>query len=619
MSKVATTAAFLLTMVLEWGTDRPFRLSRPLSVFTRPRPPRPMTDSRYVAAVHDVLQRAIVCAEEHGQDGVASVLRLRLYGREEPHTYWDDAGEERESFLDGRLVAALGLNHVPPSAWGKTESPRVDGALTAWNHLMPRPGIVGSSNNIEPEEFFAAYRLGMLEGLPPLRDEYQGTERILARARRQRNVSTFRWVWQNVSTAAAVGYHSYGDVRRLARAGSRVTWAARYLVRDEEYILPFSHWENEEGPFSRLLDREQFWCDVQGVLQREDFWAAVAPLKAAWKHFHRRIPGGEVGEFLIANVPQSAIGEFSWKNFNRALRFLGDSLEGDNGYRAALGLSYVFGPNFRPWLQYMERRGVSPHDATYWLPTEPVPGFGHWLMNHKDSDLVLVRVAANGWNMISDVERRLPIRELVAHIKTSQYGVFNGPIVKVLASQCAQFGYSLERFNKVRLKYTREICEVSRETVPGFSPFRVGSYRVRRLARDDVRGLFLGDHTNCCQHPGDVGSSCAWHGATSIYGGFVVIEDEAGTIVAQSWVWRDQDALVFDSLEALGDRSKFRGMMREAASRMVGRLGVTQALGGAGLRKGLEGIDNPHDIPTRYSDAHSVAVIAGEGYEPPTK
>jgi len=37
---------------------------------------------------------------------------------------------------------------------------------------------------------------------------------------------------------------------------------------------------------------------------------------------------------------------------------------------------------------------------------------------------------------------------------------------------------------------------------------------MRKLSREDPRGLFLGKYTDCCQHPGGTGESCAWHGAT---------------------------------------------------------------------------------------------------------
>jgi hypothetical protein len=77
----------------------------------------------------------------------------------------------------------------------------------------------------------------------------------------------------------------------------------------------------------------------------------------------------------------------------------------------------------------------------------------------------------------------------------------------------------------------------------------------RRLANDDVRGLFLGEFTDCCQSVGNHGDACARHGFTSEHGGFYAIETARGEIIGQSWAWRGRHGeLCLDSLETLGDR-----------------------------------------------------------------
>ncbi|MGC5340813.1 hypothetical protein ACPXBC_30025, partial [Escherichia coli] len=83
------------------------------------------------------------------------------------------------------------------------------------------------------------------------------------------------------------------------------------------------------------------------------------------------------------------------------------------------------------------------------------------------------------------------------------------------------------------------------------------------------RGLFLGEHTNCCQHPGEAGSACAWFGQENARSGFFVVENKAKEIVAQSWAWiSDQNGLVFDSLEAkgLGSRADAVSKIYQAAA-----------------------------------------------------
>lgn len=85
--------------------------------------------------------------------------------------------------------------------------------------------------------------------------------------------------------------------------------------------------------------------------------------------------------------------------------------------------------------------------------------------------------------------------------------------------------------------------------------FGLENARFRKLANDDIRSLFLGELTACCQSIGGHGSNCARHGYTSPNGGFYVVETQGGEIIGQTWAWRGQKGeLVFDSLEMLSDR-----------------------------------------------------------------
>ncbi len=77
----------------------------------------------------------------------------------------------------------------------------------------------------------------------------------------------------------------------------------------------------------------------------------------------------------------------------------------------------------------------------------------------------------------------------------------------------------------------------------------------KKLANDDIRGLFLGELTDCCQSIGGHGKDCAKHGFTSPHGGFYAIETAKGEIIGQSWAWRGSEGeLCLDSLETLGRR-----------------------------------------------------------------
>lgn len=97
----------------------------------------------------------------------------------------------------------------------------------------------------------------------------------------------------------------------------------------------------------------------------------------------------------------------------------------------------------------------------------------------------------------------------------------------------------------------------------------------RRLPENDVRGLFLGEITACCQSIGKMGEACTKHGYLSENGGFYVVESGKGDIIGQSWAWRGKKGeLCFDSLETLGDRvsaEQWTTLMQETAQELTAR------------------------------------------------
>ena len=77
------------------------------------------------------------------------------------------------------------------------------------------------------------------------------------------------------------------------------------------------------------------------------------------------------------------------------------------------------------------------------------------------------------------------------------------------------------------------------------------------MKRDDPRGPFLGQHTDCCQHVDGPASSSAWHGQEDPKGGFFVVENASGDVVAESWVWlSDDNNLCFDNIEGKGIKAR---------------------------------------------------------------
>ena len=120
-------------------------------------------------------------------------------------------------------------------------------------------------------------------------------------------------------------------------------------------------------------------------------------------------------------------------------------------------------------------------------------------------------------------------------------------------------GYSQEQFDTLQRIYNygkqRVFSSISRieKTVDGYS------YEILRL--DDPLAMAIGTLTNCCQELGNVAEVCMEHSMTSNDGRVFVIRDNDGNIVAQSWVWRNGNAICFDNVE-IPDRA-FARVVRE--------------------------------------------------------
>ena len=121
-----------------------------------------------------------------------------------------------------------------------------------------------------------------------------------------------------------------------------------------------------------------------------------------------------------------------------------------------------------------------------------------------------------------------------------------------LSSNC---GYSQEDFEKVQAIF-RAQKERTKSSIPQIEKKdeKTGyTYKVLRL--DDPTAIFVGELTDCCQALGDVGESCMKHSVTSPNGRVLVVQDENGKILSQSWIWRNKNTLCFDNIEAVAKDS----------------------------------------------------------------
>ena len=98
---------------------------------------------------------------------------------------------------------------------------------------------------------------------------------------------------------------------------------------------------------------------------------------------------------------------------------------------------------------------------------------------------------------------------------------------------------------------------------------KVGKYIGRFLPRNDTRGIFLGEYTECCQHPENAAYGSAFDGCLSPKACFFVIEDNSRQIHIQSYVWEDRDGnICFDSFEK-GSRELFYSPTKKIQAQQI--------------------------------------------------
>jgi hypothetical protein len=132
-----------------------------------------------------------------------------------------------------------------------------------------------------------------------------------------------------------------------------------------------------------------------------------------------------------------------------------------------------------------------------------------------------------------------------------------------LARLCFTYQMTEEEFNEALALVQAKKDKNTPSTLPAVTvdgnSFGLPGASFRKLEDGDLRGLLLGEFTDCCQSLGKAGSDCAKHGFSSENGGFYVVTLHPGEkdeeIIGQSWAWRGKkNELVLDSLETLGSR-----------------------------------------------------------------
>ena len=367
---------------------------------------------------------------------------------------------------------------------------------------------------------------------------------------------------------------------------------------------------------------DDFWQKYPDTLARgkHTLIAEANSVRAAIGAYHPNLSEGhghalESAAMSTANPLQyvaadTKAGIFA-KVFDR-MNLAGTSADGEWQARSALTTTNIFGRNALHWLDKQEKRGFNLHDATRWLPMyspKEAAGLGEFLNNHSARKTRELKIVASRWTDIPDEVRRLPFRKIISNLRSSAYENVQSP---AFAREAFDWDVAAKDYARDEPRFLNSLDTPS--PFPLNKTWEADGLTGRFLPRSDPRGLYLGEHTNCCQHPGEAGAACAWFGQESARSGFFVVENAAKEIVAQSWAWvSDRGGLVFDSLEAKGLEKRADAVSKiyqNAANNLSENFG-TVALGKGtdrvNLKQWSEAEADTQPLPVEYNNGYTDA------------
>lgn len=142
--------------------------------------------------------------------------------------------------------------------------------------------------------------------------------------------------------------------------------------------------------------------------------------------------------------------------------------------------------------------------------------------------------------------RHLTLPLAVGYIQTNQYSSVL-PGNEKLAEISSIAGYSQGDF-----EILQQIYNYGRQRTFSSIPRienTTAKYSYEMLRLDDPLALAIGTLTDCCQELRNAAETCMEHSMVDKNGRVFVVRNEEGEIVAQSWVWRNNNVLCFDNIE----------------------------------------------------------------------
>ena len=154
------------------------------------------------------------------------------------------------------------------------------------------------------------------------------------------------------------------------------------------------------------------------------------------------------------------------------------------------------------------------------------------------------------FNKIIDVDigrvKEITLHRAICHIKDIEYNnidIGNDDVAD--EAQC--FEYGQDEFDLMQKIYNEgEFRDYS--SIPRILGEEDGM-KYEMLRCDDPLALTIGDRTDCCQKIGGKGFTAMEHSMVSPDGRVFCVRDKFDRIIAQSWVWRNQNVICFDDIE----------------------------------------------------------------------
>ncbi len=286
---------------------------------------------------------------------------------------------------------------------------------------------------------------------------------------------------------------------------------------------------------------------------------------------------------------------------------------------SALKFTNVFGNDWRRWVSG-ENPSLSAKSSLPFDSARNLDGLGSWLLANSRNSYSDLSFVGDYWSKLSPKQRELNCRDLIDSIKIQRYGKVTS---HGFAKECAKWNIPTTDYAELEARFLNSQAVPS--PVPLEKSWKSGDFSGRFLPRSDARGMFLGEHTDCCQHPGGVGEKCAFYGQEAPNSCFFVVEDQRGRIIAQSWAWVSSDGgLCFDNIEgkSLGPREAEVVAVYEKAAHDLRSLfhTVTAGVGNSKVHPNWKAASErtlraPADY-RGYSDSQ-VQMLVGEKGEPP--